>query len=96
MTLIDVEWSLTVGDSPTSHRQTTLLPPWAEVASNAETVAEACASAYFTRAEWVEWFGTEDDEAGVIIDIHKPAAVAGRYSVALGRTVTAHAIKEKG
>lgn len=72
------------------------LPPWAEIASNAETAVEKLAEYYFeSEAEWDEAFGSDATMAGIIIEVHGPPHLAGRYFVDLERVVKARVTRKE-
>lgn len=51
--------------------------------------AEMVAESYFESEQWSQWF--EDESGTVIISIHEPAQISGKYRVELEREVKASA-----
>lgn len=70
----------------------TLFEPDADEGSERVESAVEC---YFDDADeaWRRLFGDDEVSATVIVEVHEPPQIAGRYEVALNRTVKASALR---
>jgi hypothetical protein len=94
--VIEISLSVKSPDAPpegASHWRV-LLPPWAEVAQNAESAVNKAIEDYFDAETWDEWFGLDESDTLVIVTVHTPTAIAGTYEVRLKRTTKAFALLE--
>lgn len=95
MSLIDIIWSADCDGVFIAKRHTTLLPPWADCALNAESVASEICQNFFTDEVWRQWIGNDDTRWTIDLEIHSPASIAGNYEVELERVTKAQARKVK-
>lgn len=58
---------------------------------------ESAVECYFDDDDeaWARLFGDDDVRASVIVEVHEPPQIAGRYEVDLSRQVKAHAVRIK-
>lgn len=90
---IDVVWSCYPddGEEPLTFRHTTMLEEWADSSSNACSVASEIAADFFNNAGvFGDNFG-DSDSGNVLIEIHEPSSIAGKYDVDLERSIMARA-----
>jgi hypothetical protein len=66
---------------------------WADCAGNGESAVGDICELYFGESEWNELWGTEATCADVVVEVHGPASIAGRYAVELRRVIQASARK---
>ncbi len=78
---VDVVYTLRAADGEElAANHTMLLPPWAGQAANAVAVAQTVCEEHLDDATWAENFYDSSRER-LDLEIHAPAAVAGRYRV---------------
>lgn len=66
----------------------TIMDPVAELADMHVEKAVEC----FLEDEWDELFGSESADENVIVDVHEPHQLLGRYEVSLERKISARAV----
>ena len=69
----------------------TLLNAWAGLGVNAEAAVEKAVAMYFGSSDWDEAFGIEADSVTVLVEVHSPPEVAGKYRVDLERVTKGNA-----
>lgn len=92
--MVDVVWSADCDGVYVAKRHTTLLPPWAGIEDNAETVAKMICEDFFDARVWDEWIGY-DNSWSVQVELHSPPSIAGLYDVDLDRVTKATAYRRK-
>lgn len=99
---VSVLWNLHRGSRDTKPNEViaidleTLLPPWAAISVNAEQVASAIATDYFSdMRQWTKLMGVEEDKAWVKVTIWAPTDVAGVFEVELSRIIAGMAKRLK-
>lgn len=103
MNLIDVTWSAVLGidsDAFMVRRECSLMPPWAEIPSNATDVAAKAFRDWASdqtrvmgRTNWDEWYGDDGIYGDAVVIIHEPQNIAGKYEVCCERVIKATARK---
>ncbi len=93
--MIDVVWTGRIEDEekPFALRHTTMMGEWADCSSNAESVASDIAVDFFDNGgQYGDFFG-DSDGAAIVLEIHSPASVSGKYSVYIVKSISARATK---
>src|SRR5262245_27283411 len=94
----DVVWSAGIPDAADltlARRHTTMMPHWAGVESNRESAVQRIVEDWLEiDQDWRNLFGG-DDHCNLIVEVHEPAAIAGRYEVGVDRVARARAILER-
>lgn len=88
---VDVIWSADCDGVFVAKRHITILPPWAGISVNAESVAQAVCEDFFTASVWEEWIGLGDSSWTVNLEIHSPADIVGDFEIDLARVTKASA-----
>lgn len=96
--MIDVIWSAADCDDsdfakPFVVRNTYLARSWADCEGNAEDAVQELFESWADDGWWEGYFGDCDTMGGVLVEIHEPPSIAGRYEVDLARPIKARARK---
>lgn len=84
MARVSVIWSAVLhpdSDGIMVKREETLMPAWADAASNANETAADVFKAWCDLDKWDEWFGLDAGDGECVVIIHEPEAIRGRYRV---------------
>ena len=95
--MVEVRWSAANKDDPQFIDPLvgdwiTLLGPY--MGSKGCYAAGECTRTYFDDENWDEAFGPEATDVHVLVDIHGPPNIAGRYSVNLQRITQAQHVEK--
>lgn len=94
MAKVSVIWSAVLhpdSDGIMARREETLMPLWADMASNANEVAADVLRHWCDLDRWDEWFGLDAGDGECAVIIHAPASIRGRYRVNLELVTKARA-----
>lgn len=81
-------------DNPfASKHETILRGEWADCSENGEAAVRDVMEDYFGEIEWNDQFADDWNSGAVVVEIHSPPSIAGRYAVDLEKIVRAHARK---
>lgn len=84
MSRVAVIWSAVLhpdSDAIMCRHEETLMPPWADSASNANNVAADVFTSWCNLDRWNDWFGLDADDGECAVIIHAPESIRGRYRV---------------
>ena len=99
--MVEINWSAAHEEdeqfrSPFVKRRTdelTLHGRWIDCAENAQEAVSQVVEGYMRGSfDWAGYVG-DDNDATIVVEVHVPAAIVGRYSVTLERVIKARAEK---
>ena len=93
--MIDIVWQVFQPENPWSailkKPITYLAPDWAEAPDNTAGLVRDMTAALFDDDMWGAWFGLDETEGAVMVEIQKPEALRGCWFVSLERVTHATA-----